>query len=229
LLLPATGADWPESQRRDALLHELAHIRRFDYLGTRLSRLACAIHWYNPLVWFAAAQARKLQEQACDDAVLRGGGTPSDYAQFLLSIAVTVDKVPGDFRIAIGMTRHSHLYGRVIAILEPHRARMQPSVFASLVALLPMSCLMLVLAATTTVTAQDAEPVARVIEVQTSQAEQKARAAEDAQRAEEAIVAVPAVKPLPPKPPVVPPVPPSPAVPPPPPAVEPVPPVPPPG
>ena len=75
MLLPAAGGDWPESQRRFALLHELAHIRRWDYLTTQISSMACALHWYNPFVWFAAVQASKLQEQACDDVVLmRAGG-----------------------------------------------------------------------------------------------------------------------------------------------------------
>ena len=88
MLLPAAGASWPETQRRFTLLHELAHVRRLDdYLTTQIASMACALHWYNPLVWFAADQARKLQELACDDAVLNAGGTPSDYAQFLVGLA----------------------------------------------------------------------------------------------------------------------------------------------
>ncbi|HKY00156.1 MAG TPA: M56 family metallopeptidase, partial [Steroidobacteraceae bacterium] len=77
VLLPAAGTGWPEPQRRFALLHELAHVRRFDYLTTQVATLACVVHWYNPLAWFAAAQASKLQEQACDDVVLNDGGMPS--------------------------------------------------------------------------------------------------------------------------------------------------------
>src|SRR5688572_12524017 len=75
VLLPTASADWPEPQRRFALLHELAHVRRLDYLTMQIASLACAMHWYNPLVWLAAVQARKLQEQACDDVVLNAGET----------------------------------------------------------------------------------------------------------------------------------------------------------
>jgi len=160
LLLPVAGAHWPESQRRHALLHELAHIRRFDYLSSLVSRLVCAVHWYNPLVWFAATQVQKLQERACDDAVLSGGGTPSDYAQFLLSIADKVDGAPGPFRIAMGMTRRSLLHARLIAILDPHKARRQTGWLGALVALLPLSCLTVVLASTVAATASD-EPEER--------------------------------------------------------------------
>jgi beta-lactamase regulating signal transducer with metallopeptidase domain len=156
LLLPVAGADWSESQRRDALLHELAHIRRFDYLSTLVSRLACALHWYNPLVWFAATQTRNLQELACDDAVLRAGGTPSEYAQFLLHIAEAANGVPGPLRIAMGMARRSPLHGRVVAILDPRKTRLQPDRFTVLVTIVPLSCLMLLLAAAATATAPDA-------------------------------------------------------------------------
>lgn len=145
VLLPAAGAGWPEPQRRFALLHELAHIRRLDYLTTQASNLACALHWYNPLVWFAAAQARTLQEQACDDVVLNAGGMPSDYAQFLVSMAGGPRRDSWVFPAAIGMVQRSKLHGRVIAILDGSRARLSPGVF-SLVALVPLGGLMLFLA-----------------------------------------------------------------------------------
>jgi beta-lactamase regulating signal transducer with metallopeptidase domain len=156
LLLPAAGADWPEPQRRFALLHELAHVRRFDYLTTQIANLACAIHWYNPLVWFAAARARKLQEQACDDAVLQAGGTPSDYAQFLVGIAEGSRRLTMAVPAAVGMVQRSQLHGRVIAILDASRARLPLSGLAVLVALAPVACLMLLIATLTAV----ASPVA---------------------------------------------------------------------
>jgi beta-lactamase regulating signal transducer with metallopeptidase domain len=146
LLLPASGAQWPESLRRFALLHEFAHIRRFDYLTTQISNLACAVHWYNPFVWLAAAQARKLQEQACDDAVLNAGGSPSDYAQFLVGIADGSRRLSLAFPAAVGMVQRSELHGRVIAILDASRARLPLSGLALLVALVPLACLMLFLA-----------------------------------------------------------------------------------
>ena len=39
LLLPAAGDDWSENERRHALLHELAHIRRHDYLSDVIASL----------------------------------------------------------------------------------------------------------------------------------------------------------------------------------------------
>ena len=150
VLLPAAGADWPEPQRRFALLHELAHIRRLDYLTTQIASLACAVHWYNPLVWLAAVQARKLQEQACDDVVLNAGETPSDYAQFLVGIA-GARRLSLEIPAAVGMVQRSQLHGRVTAILDATRARVPLSRMALLIALAPLACLMVVLAAVSAV------------------------------------------------------------------------------
>jgi beta-lactamase regulating signal transducer with metallopeptidase domain len=146
VLLPAAGADWPELQRRFTLLHELAHVRRLDYLATQIASLACAVHWYNPLVWFAAIQVRKLQEHACDDEVLNAGGIPSDYAQFLVSIAGGARRPSLAFPAAIGMVQRSQLHGRVTAILDGSVTRLPLSRLAFVVALAPLACLTFFLA-----------------------------------------------------------------------------------
>jgi beta-lactamase regulating signal transducer with metallopeptidase domain len=125
LLLPSAGDMWSESARRSALLHELAHVRRRDMISGLISRVACVMHWYNPLVWLAAARARSLQELACDDAVLRAGAIPSDYAQFLLDVAAHMSRTSRPGRPAIGMT-HSSLRTRIVAILDPQAKRSQP-------------------------------------------------------------------------------------------------------
>ena len=146
VLLPAAGADWPEPQRRFTLLHELAHVRRLDYLTTQIASMACAVHWYNPLVWFAAGQARKLQEQACDDVVLNAGGTPSDYAQFLVGLAGVSRRLSPAFPAAVGMVQRSQLHGRVTAILDASRARLPLGGLALVTALAPLAGLMFFLA-----------------------------------------------------------------------------------
>jgi beta-lactamase regulating signal transducer with metallopeptidase domain len=146
VLLPAAGAGWPEAQRRFTLLHELAHVRRLDYLTTQVSSMACAVHWCNPLVWFAAIQARKLQEQACDDVVLNAGGTPSDYAQFLVGLAGGSRRLSPAFPAAVGMVQRSQLHGRVTAILDASRARLPLGGLALVTALAPLAGLMLFLA-----------------------------------------------------------------------------------
>jgi beta-lactamase regulating signal transducer with metallopeptidase domain len=87
LLLPEESEEWPEERRRVVLLHELAHARRWDYATNLLTRLACALWWFNPLVWLAARQMAAERERACDDIVLNHGAKPAAYAEQLLGIA----------------------------------------------------------------------------------------------------------------------------------------------
>lgn len=154
LVLPRSAESWSDTERRYALTHELAHIQRRDYMSAAITRLACAMHWYNPLVWYAARQALKLQEQACDDAVLRAGAVPSDYAQLLVGIARTCSGSP---RSAMGMAERSPLYHRVRAILDPHKVRTEQSRSRALATILPLACAM-ALVAGAGLAEPDAEP-----------------------------------------------------------------------
>ncbi|HEV2734385.1 MAG TPA: M56 family metallopeptidase, partial [Longimicrobiaceae bacterium] len=84
ILLPAGAEGWPAERLRAVLLHELAHVRRGDWAVLLAAETACALYWFNPLVWAAAARLRAESEHACDDQVLRAGSRPSDYAAHLL-------------------------------------------------------------------------------------------------------------------------------------------------
>ncbi len=160
LLLPSAGNAWPESARYAALVHELAHIQRRDALCNLISRLACVLHWYNPLVWLAARHARTLQERACDDAVLCAGAMPSDYAQFLLDIAADTSGMPRPARLAIGMAHGSSLRARIVAILDPRASRSRPQ-RAHLIAACTSLFVVTILLATTSV-AVEPPPLPRI-------------------------------------------------------------------
>lgn len=69
--------------------HELAHIRRWDSLTIMLGSAAKAIHWFNPLVYFAASRLRLAVEQAADDkATYKATGNERiAYCHLLLAIA----------------------------------------------------------------------------------------------------------------------------------------------
>jgi HEAT repeat protein len=121
VLLPPSAVDWSADQRRLVLLHELAHIVRHDCRSQAVAHVACAVHWFNPLVWLAARELRRERERACDEIVLRHGTKPSDYAACLLDVAAAAQSrsMPS---AALAMARRSELEGRLLAILS-HRAR----------------------------------------------------------------------------------------------------------
>jgi beta-lactamase regulating signal transducer with metallopeptidase domain len=123
LLLPADEIDWPMAKRRVVLAHELAHVQRWDCLTQLIARLACAMHWFNPLVWIAAAKMAAAREAACDDVVLNLGAAGPDYAEQLLKIACAAPMRPILGAAAIGMARSSRLERRVRSILDAGRSR----------------------------------------------------------------------------------------------------------
>src|SRR4029450_13748524 len=120
-----------------------------------ISRLACVLHWYNPLVWFAATRARSLQERACDDAVLRAGAIPSDYAQFLLDVAAHMSGMTRPSSSAIGRA-HSSLRRRIVAILDPQATRSQPRRVSLLASCAVLFAITLLLGMTTVAPEPDA-------------------------------------------------------------------------
>jgi beta-lactamase regulating signal transducer with metallopeptidase domain len=62
--------EYTEEQLHSVLLHELTHLRRKDVLVKWLSVLACAVHWFNPIVWLARREIDRACELSCDEAVI---------------------------------------------------------------------------------------------------------------------------------------------------------------
>ena len=69
------------------IAHELAHVARLDWAKLLIARLACALFWFNPLVWRLAREAHQLREEAADDAVLLSEVDDAAYATLLVKAA----------------------------------------------------------------------------------------------------------------------------------------------
>jgi len=90
IYLPVGWESMPEAVRRAVLLHETGHHRRRDPLWRMIAAAACAVHWFNPLVWWMARRFAAQCEYACDAAVLVGGFRAGDYAHMLCDLASAV-------------------------------------------------------------------------------------------------------------------------------------------
>lgn len=126
VVLPWACDAWSPERRRAVLVHELAHVRRRDQAFHLLAHVACALHWFNPLVWLTSRRLRAESERACDDLVLRSGVRASSYAADLLDIvrASASARAPAT---AIAMAQASEFEGRLMAILQPGILRRAPS------------------------------------------------------------------------------------------------------
>lgn len=123
ILLPPNSLHWPKERLRVVLLHELAHIQRLDFLTTLISRMACAVHWFNPLAWIASRQMSYEQEKACDDVVLSTGATPEAYAEDILKLSSDRTSYYFESHGAVAMARPSNLEARLLAILDDTKNR----------------------------------------------------------------------------------------------------------
>jgi beta-lactamase regulating signal transducer with metallopeptidase domain len=123
VILTPPAPHWTAAQRRAAMLHELAHIARFDTVWQGISRLMLGLFWFNPLAWIADAMLRAESERACDDAVLRAGTRASEYAQQLLEVVRTGGEGGMHAVAAMSMARRSGMAERLRALLDARQQR----------------------------------------------------------------------------------------------------------
>lgn len=135
LRLPAEAVHWNLQQQQSVLLHELAHIRRHDLVVLTMAQFACALNWFNPLMWFAAWRLGVERERACDDLVLASGVRPSDYAGHLLEVVTDLSSVGWTQSCGLAMARKSSLEGRLAAVLSENLNRRGVSVALTIIGL----------------------------------------------------------------------------------------------
>jgi hypothetical protein len=124
LLLPAEfPSGLTEVQMRLILLHELTHLRRFDLPLNWLLYVLQALHWFNPLLWYAFSRLRSDREAACDAQVLSGEGVDrrADYGHALLKLAIAAPRSRLDLAFG-GAFERATLRFRLLAVTRHRRS-----------------------------------------------------------------------------------------------------------
>jgi len=86
VVLPTLGVLELSARELDAILgHELAHIRRHDYLANLVQSVVEAVLFYHPAVWWLSRLIRQEREHCCDDLAVRACG---DTLLYLRSLTV---------------------------------------------------------------------------------------------------------------------------------------------
>jgi len=87
ILLPASALTGLSAEQLEALLaHELAHIRRYDYLVNLLQTTIETLFFYHPAVWWVSTQVRQEREHCCDDLAVAACGDVLTYARALTAL-----------------------------------------------------------------------------------------------------------------------------------------------
>jgi TonB family protein len=146
LVLPRGFACWTESDRRNAVVHEIAHIARFDLPVLMAARICCALYWFQPLVWLAARFMAVEAENACDDRVLQRGASRSDYAKQLVALAREIYAEMAPSSPAIPMAAGSAIKRRIELILDTRTRRANVNTTRIIVASVAALCVVVPLA-----------------------------------------------------------------------------------
>jgi beta-lactamase regulating signal transducer with metallopeptidase domain len=147
LLVPCGSLERsPTRHDENALLHELAHVRRRDLWLDEVCALLRAVFWFHPLVWLAVGRVRALGEVACDAAVARVLGGARDYRDTLVLAARDVFRLdePSGVRAFVGrpsvlVARLEHLERLPRAPLALVRAVSAALALALFACVLPMA------------------------------------------------------------------------------------------
>jgi beta-lactamase regulating signal transducer with metallopeptidase domain len=119
VLLPATFLTGvPADQLRAIIAHELAHIRRYDYLVNLGQMIIEALLFFNPFVWWISQQMRVEREACCD--LLAAGHCQSSvrYVEALLSVINHCNANPSPMLAAGGQSKGNAL-DRASRLLVP--------------------------------------------------------------------------------------------------------------
>ena len=115
ILLPiAALANLSPGQVEAILAHELAHIRRHDYLVNLLQSVVETLLFYHPAVWWLSGRVRTEREDACDDIAVTVCG---DRAEYAAALATLETRRGSDYAPALAAA-HGSLVTRIRRILH---------------------------------------------------------------------------------------------------------------
>lgn len=128
LLPPAALTGWSMEQLEMVLLHELAHMRRWDNVVNLIQRVIESILFFHPAVWLISRWVRSEREHCCDQLAINYTGRPRAYAEMLVHIA-SPGLLPGHAAVAMG---ENNLVSRIrnILNLEEHTMKLSRKVMS---------------------------------------------------------------------------------------------------
>jgi hypothetical protein len=118
ILLPASAITGLSPDQLELILaHELAHIRRWDYLLNLLQTAVETLLFYHPAVWWVSKRMRVEREHCCDDLAVTAGGNAIRYARALADLEGLCSQAPALTMAATG----GSLFERIARLVGPPR------------------------------------------------------------------------------------------------------------
>ncbi|MDB5125241.1 MAG: blaR1 2 [Mucilaginibacter sp.] len=144
ILLPFTLSTYLAAEEIEAiLLHELAHIKRNDYIMNLLQQVISTLLFFNPCVQLINKIINEERENCCDDLVVRSTPNPIIYAKALLKLEETREN---NMRMALAATgKKYYLLNRIQRIMKTKKptSGIRPALLAMLILTIGMGCIAL--------------------------------------------------------------------------------------
>jgi beta-lactamase regulating signal transducer with metallopeptidase domain len=87
IILPVSAVMQLSPEQLEAVLaHEMAHVRRWDYLGNLLQTAVECLLFFHPAVWWVSRRTRDLRELCCDEVAAKSCADPTVYVEALLQM-----------------------------------------------------------------------------------------------------------------------------------------------
>lgn len=132
ILIPLSAFSQLSPEQLEAILvHELAHIRRWDDMVNWLQTAVEITLFYHPALWWISQVIRDEREKCCDDLAVATCGSALVYTKALTQL----ESLPSSTSaFALALTRSGNgLLGRVERLLQPHKLNNKPSVVPILI------------------------------------------------------------------------------------------------
>lgn len=127
ILLPVGFvAQVPTAQLEALLAHEVAHIRRHDFLVNILQTFIETLFFYHPAVWWLSSRIRMERENCCDDMVVAALNNRLDYGKALLAVEEFRAEHPPLSEMALS-ARGGSLLNRIRRLLDDRTGGRQPA------------------------------------------------------------------------------------------------------
>ena len=124
-----------------AIAHELTHYHHGDHVWSALRGVCLALHWYNPLVWYAAFASRADAELACDESAIKRLGESERVSYARTLIHLTCETRPSVLTAATTMTGSAKgLKARIATIVKAPHMSVLTAAAVLLVSLFAVGC-----------------------------------------------------------------------------------------
>lgn len=130
------AARLPVAERDAVLLHELAHVRRRDFLWNLLQRCMLVLVWFQPAAWWLHAQLARERELCCDALAVRHGASPLVLGKALVRLAENHARSD----LSMGIAGRGELATRVHRLLGLHEAGGAPRRSVGVAVVLSLLC-----------------------------------------------------------------------------------------